>query len=103
MLFRSETTRRLIKATLWFNALYGLVFFAVGVFPCQPIHHYWTKFGGGTNGHCVDINALVWTHAILSIILDIWMLSLPVYEVLRMKLSWRKRVSVALMFFVGTL
>ena len=102
-IFPARMTTILITTTLWFNAVYTLAFFIVGVFPCRPIHHFWTRFGGSPNGHCVDLNALAWTHAVLTIALDFWMLGLPLFEVFKLKLSWRKRVSVALMFCVGTL
>jgi hypothetical protein len=102
-IFPNENIKRLIKGTIWFNALSGLAFFLVGVFPCQPISHFWTRFGSGTAGTCVNLNALAWIHAALSIVIDFWMLALPLFEVFKLKLSWRKRLSVALMFFVGTL
>ncbi|KAL6702742.1 hypothetical protein ACN47E_000976 [Coniothyrium glycines] len=101
-IFSRQLTGRLIRYTIVFNILYGLSFTIVAIFPCRPISFYWTKFGGETAGQCVDINALVWTNAGIGIILDIWMLALPLYEVFRLQMSWRKRVSVALMFFVGT-
>lgn len=102
-IFPKRRMKRLIKGTIWFNALGGIAFFLVGVFPCRPISHFWTRFGGGTIGTCVNLNALAWIHAGYSIFLDIWMLALPLLEVFKLQLSWRKRLGVALMFFVGTL
>ena len=55
------------------------------------------------DGQCINVNALAWSNAIISIVLDLWMLVLPLYEVFRLQLTWRKKLSVAIMFLVGTL
>jgi hypothetical protein len=103
-IFPRRTTETLIKCTIAFNALFGIVFTIIAIFPCQPISYFWKQFEGQSHGgRCIDINALAWTNAALSIVLDVWMLALPLYEVFRLQMSWRNRISVALMFFVGTL
>lgn len=102
-IFPSQVTRRLIWYTLVFNALYGVIFTIIGIVPCRPVSCYWTNWSEETKGRCVDINALAWANAAISILLDVWMLIIPLYEVFRLQMSWRKRISVALMFFVGTL
>ncbi|KAL1652907.1 hypothetical protein SLS61_004527 [Didymella pomorum] len=95
-------TRRLIRYTLVFNTIYGFIFTIIAIVPCLPVSYYWTNWSEETRGQCVDINALVWANAAISIVLDVWMLAIPLYEVFRLQMSWRKRFSVALMFFVGT-
>lgn len=102
-IFTRRMTRILIKCTIAFNTLFGIVFTVIAIFPCQPISYYWNRFDGASQGRCVDINALVWANAGISIVLDVWMLALPLYEVFRLQMSWRKRLGVTLMFFVGTL
>jgi hypothetical protein len=49
------------------------------------------------------MDALVWIHAIVGIVLDIWMLSIPLYEVFHLQMTLVKKFSVAFMFFLGTL
>lgn len=102
-IFPSPKTRRLIRYTLIFNALYGIVFTLIGVFLCRPISYYWTHWNQEKRGQCVDINALVWINATISIILDVWMLIVPLCEVFYLQMSWHHRINVTLMFFVGTL
>lgn len=102
-IFPSQMTGRLIRYTLVFNTIYGVVFTIIAVVPCLPISYYWTKWSEETKGQCADINALVWANAVIGIVLDLWMLVIPLYEVFRLQMSWRNRISVALMFFVGTL
>ena len=64
---------------------------------------WWRWDGEHKDGKCVDINALGWANAAISIALDAWMLVLPLWQVSLLKLAWKKKLSVALMFFVGTL
>jgi hypothetical protein len=102
-IFPKPIIRRILWATIVFDILFGVAFAITGVFQCDPISHYWTRWDGEGAGKCVNINALAWTNAIISIVLDIWMLVLPLYEVFHLQLSWRSKISVAMMFLVGTL
>ena len=44
----------------------------------------------------------VLARAAVSIALDVWMLAIPLAQLPGLKLHWKKKVSVGLMFFVGT-
>jgi hypothetical protein len=102
-IFPKPIIRRILWATIAFDILYGISFAIVGVFQCNPISYYWTQWDGEGSGQCININVLAWTNAIISIVLDIWMLVLPLYEVFHLQLSWHNKISVAMMFLVGTL
>ncbi|KAH7084076.1 hypothetical protein FB567DRAFT_472398, partial [Paraphoma chrysanthemicola] len=101
-IFPRPLMRRLLWATIAFNVLWGLASALASALECQPASSYWTHWDNEKPRKCVNINALAWSNAILSIVLDVWMLALPLYEVFHLQLSWRKKISVALMFFVGT-
>ncbi|KAH7061692.1 hypothetical protein BKA63DRAFT_200807 [Paraphoma chrysanthemicola] len=101
-IFPKPTTRKLLWAAGGFTALWGIVFVLAGIFQCQPVSFYWKSWDHETPGKCVNINALNWSNAIISIVLDICMLAIPLYEVSQIQLSWRKKLSVAFMFFLGT-
>jgi len=104
-IFPKTWTRRLLWATIIFNIIYGIVFLIVGVFQCSPIPYYWKQWDDTSliSGHCNNLNAIAWSHAIISIIIDVWMLALPLYEVYHIQLSWRRKIAVSSMFIVGTL
>lgn len=102
-IFPKTLTRQLIWATIIFNSLNGFAFIVASLFQCQPMSFNWTKWDGEHHGHCLNVNGLAWANAIISIILDIWMLALPLYEVFHLQLSWRRKLGVAVMFCVGTL
>ncbi|KAJ4345497.1 uncharacterized protein N0V89_011629 [Didymosphaeria variabile] len=102
-IFPAKSIRRLLWGTIAFNICFGIAFILAAIFQCQPISHYWEKWDGEhLNGKCVNVNALGWANAVISIALDIWMLVLPLWQVCQLKLAWKKKVSVAMMFFVGT-
>jgi hypothetical protein len=102
-IFPGRTIQRIIMATIAFSILYGIVFVVVAVFQCRPISYYWTKWDGKHTGHCIDINALVWANAAISIAVDLWMLGIPLSQLIHLKLSWSKKAGVVVMFCLGTL
>ena len=102
-IFPGRMIQRIILATIVFSILYGIVFVVVAVFQCRPISYYWTKWDGEHTGRCIDINALVWANAATSIAVDLWMLGIPLSQLVHLKLSWSKKAGVVIMFCLGTL
>ena len=102
-IFPSQRVKRLLWATVAFVSLYTLSFLFAAAFQCQPVSHFWLKWDGTHPGKCVDINAIAWSNAAISISLDIWMLAIPMWQLRSLKLDWRKKIGVALMFGVGAL
>lgn len=104
-IFPGIKIRKVIMGTQVINALFGVAFVLAAIFQCQPIEFYWTKWDGEHDqyGKCININALAWANAAISIALDIWMLAIPLSQLAHLKLAWKKKVGVALMFCVGTL
>ncbi|KAF9869957.1 CFEM domain-containing protein [Colletotrichum karsti] len=98
----NKLVRNLIWATVTFNAVFGVTFIFVAVFQCTPISFYWTKWDNEHPGTCLDINAIAWANAGISIVLDFWMLILPLSQIRGLNLHWKKKIGVAMMFFVGT-
>ena len=102
-IFPATPIRRLLWGTVIFNCLFGAVFCVVTIFQCKPISYFWTKWDGEHEGHCVNVNAIGWSNAAISIVLDIWMLAIPMSQLRDLNLDWRKKVGVGMMFCVGTL
>ncbi len=102
-IFPSTNTRRLLCGTFGFTATWGLGFVVASIFQCQPMDYYWTKWDGMHTGSCIDANAAGWSNAATSIALDIWILGIPLWKLRDLQLHWKKKVSVAIMFCIGTL
>ncbi|KAF6842283.1 CFEM domain-containing protein [Colletotrichum musicola] len=88
--------------TVAFNAVNTIVFIIVGIFQCTPIDFYWKKWDGAQQGTCININAVAWVNAAISILLDLWMLYLPLSRIRTLNLHWWKKLAVGMMFCVGT-
>lgn len=102
-IFPGETVRKLLLATVVFDILYGASFVLVALLQCKPLEYFWTNWDGEHMGSCVNVNAIGWTHAIISIVLDVWMLALPLSQLIGLHMQWKKKAGVVLMFIVGTL
>jgi hypothetical protein len=96
-----------IKSVIWsvvvVNVLFGFAFVIVGIFQCRPISYYWKNWDGEHEGTCLDVNIIGWCNAIVSIVLDIGMLGIPMSQLWGLKMHWKKKLGVAMMFLVGSL
>lgn len=101
-IFPSQKLRWLLWGTVVFDVLFGFSFVIASIVQCKPIDYFWLQWDGEHQGHCVNINALGWSNAAISIALDVWMLALPLSQLPTLRLHWKKKVAVALMFTVGT-
>ncbi|KAF4492425.1 hypothetical protein CGGC5_v001892 [Colletotrichum fructicola Nara gc5] len=71
---------------------------------CRPLSLYWTgwdKNESYKNERCLDFNRFILSNAIINIILDVWMLILPLTQLYKLNLILRKKIGVMLMFSVG--
>ncbi|KAJ4355498.1 uncharacterized protein N0V89_003514 [Didymosphaeria variabile] len=100
--FPSKSVQRLLWGTVIFVVAWGFTFVLAALLQCQPVRYFWEHWDGLHEGHCVDINAITNTHAAISIALDIWILGIPMWQLRHLKLHWKKKVGVGLMFSVGT-
>lgn len=102
-IFPGQVVRSLLWGTVVFDVLFGTAFVLTAIFQCTPIAYNWTSWKGTGGGTCVNINTVAWANAGISIALDLWMLALPLSQLRSLKLHWKKKIGVALMFCVGTL
>ncbi|KAM0258924.1 hypothetical protein ACHAQJ_003580 [Trichoderma viride] len=94
--------RKVLWATVIFDAMYGTAFIFLALFQCHPISFFWTGWDGEHKGTCLNSNAIGWANASISIALDLWMLAIPLWQIRKLKLHWKKKIGVVMMFFVGT-
>lgn len=102
-IFPGRHVRLLLWGTVVFQTLFGISFVAKAIFQCVPIQYYWEKFGDDSlDGHCVNVNASGWANAAISIAVDIWLIAIPLVQVGKMRLHWKKKVGAGIMLFTGT-
>ncbi|KAF4430997.1 extracellular membrane protein, 8-cysteine region, CFEM [Fusarium austroafricanum] len=92
----------ILWGTVAFNAANCAAFFFAAIFQCMPVDYYWSRYLEGYSGKCFDINALGWANAAIGVGADIWMIILPLSQVVRLRLHWKKKVGVIIMFLLGT-
>ncbi|KAJ4306462.1 hypothetical protein N0V88_001264 [Collariella sp. IMI 366227] len=92
---------RLLVGTMIFNVIYNFSFIMAVVLQCQPLPYFWSQWEGAHEGHCGNYNVLAWVAATTGIVFDIWMLALPLSQLLALTLPWRKKLVGGLMFFFG--
>lgn len=102
-IFPGPSIKRVIQGTIIFDILFGVAFVFAGLFQCSPVSFYWTSWDAEHVGTCINSNVLAWSNAGISIVLDGWMLSLPMSQLLGLQMHWKKKVGVCMMFLVGTL
>ncbi|KAK9438245.1 Peptidase cysteine/serine, trypsin-like protein [Metarhizium brunneum] len=100
-IFPGRRVRRVLWGSVAFVALFGIAFTFSAIFQCTPIDHNWLKWDGIHEGRCVNINAGAWSNAAISILLDGWMLAVPLWQLKALNLDWKKKIGVGLMFGVG--
>lgn len=85
------------------NVGYLIAFVLISVFQCRPIAGAWLHWDGEGNYQCNNINAQGWASAIINMVLDIMVMLLPLRQLYKLKLSWKKKAYVMCMFGLGIL
>jgi hypothetical protein len=73
------------------------------VFQCSPVKFYWTRLTEHVNGRCLNITLLGYVNGGANVALDIWLIALPLPELVKLRLYWKEKVKVVLIFVVGCL
>lgn len=103
--FPAPRVRSILWATVGFVVVWGVFFFFMNTFQCTPIRHYWRRWeqSDSYDGSCLNASIIAWTNSAISIVLDLWMICIPLYQLKEVNLDWKKKLGVGLMFCVGLL
>jgi hypothetical protein len=85
------------------SVLYGLVFLSITIFQCTPVSMAWENWDGLHAGECRNIHLQGWLSAGFNLILDIYILLLPLPEVWKLKMNVMKKMMLLFMFSLGIL
>ncbi|KAJ5913926.1 hypothetical protein N7504_002809 [Penicillium tannophilum] len=102
-IFPSDRMRQIIKISIVVTICFGLTFLFGFMFQCSPVSYNWNGWDGEHTGSCVETNALVVAAAGFNIVLDIWVIALPIPRVLTLQASLHTKLQVVFMFSVGFL
>lgn len=101
--FNVHSTRYVIIGTIVLNCVYGFIYIIVTIFQCLPVGYLAVRWDGEHQGSCLNLQAMTWSNAGISIGVDVWILSIPLFHVKSLQLDWRKKAGAASMFLAGTL
>ncbi|CAJ0548506.1 Ff.00g021190.m01.CDS01 [Fusarium sp. VM40] len=101
-IFPDNKFRVVVKCTLAFNFLMGITFFVMVFFQTRPLSLFWEGWQK-KQAHLVmsGITKLTLPHAGLSLLVDVWMLILPLTQLWGLGLKLKKKLGVIAMFSVG--
>ncbi|KAI1093871.1 hypothetical protein F5B19DRAFT_490911 [Rostrohypoxylon terebratum] len=96
----SHTFRRTCIGTNIFMAVLQVIYLMVVINQCQPVEKAWdvTRLKLGS---CIDITAYFYFSATMNIVLDAWILIIPIPTVRKLRISKRSRRGLYAIFGVG--
>lgn len=72
----------------------------VTIFNCWPIEWSW-KSSFSPARYCINHNIFWLAAGVIEAVLDVWVIVLPMREVMKLQLSVQKRVGLASIFLIG--
>lgn len=100
-IFPDKRFKRWVFGIIGLNVAFCIAFVLPLVFQCDPVPGAWLRWDGTFTGTCLNLNAIGWSGAAANVALDIAVLLLPVPNLLKLNVNWRKKVAIMSMFLVG--
>ncbi|KAF4766782.1 hypothetical protein HAV15_010418 [Penicillium sp. str.  len=101
-IFQARTFRYLAYGLICANAAIGITWASVDAFRCLPTRLTWVGWMHEEPGHCINFITAVLVNCLVNIFVDFILIVMPVYEVIKLQLPLRKKLTVAAMFIVGS-
>ena len=101
--FASAVFRKMVVVLMALVVCFGIANTFSMIFQCTPVAFFWKGWAGEMAGHCININLFSWIRAAIEIAIDVAIIALPIPTVLKLQMSWRKRIQVVLIFSMGFL
>ncbi|CAI6069148.1 unnamed protein product [Clonostachys chloroleuca] len=79
----------------------ALVLTTLMIFQCTPVSYHWLRWDSEHQGSCINLAMFIKSTAILSIIVDFWQPVVSIPFVIRLNLSWKKKLLISIIFLVG--
>lgn len=89
-----------VNVTSAFVVAWGLALILVSIFTCKPIHAHWDITTPST---CINSGLFYFITAIAKICMDLFILSLPLRQVLQMQMPLKEKFLVLGLFLLGGL
>lgn len=97
-------TRWAVRVTLILNAIYVVIYSIIPGFVCTPISYGW-RLLDNKPAHCKS-NDFFYKYSVslygISVGFDVLVLLIPIYPVMQLQMSMKKKVGALVMFALGT-
>lgn len=105
-IFQAPVFRTITYIMIAINTCVAISWILADSFHCIPVKLAWMGWDAEAaaivgSGQCIDFIASTFANGFTNIAVDVIMVSMPVWEVMKLRLTWRKRVGVVIMFAVG--
>ncbi|KZL63231.1 cfem domain-containing protein [Colletotrichum incanum] len=100
-IFPSNRFRKILWVTQGSNAPFTLVYLMLIFAQCRPLSTYWLGENSGDKGACMDLRILVLIQVGLNVLLDVWMLVLPLTQLYELNLKSCEKIGVIFIFSIG--
>ncbi|KAJ5745122.1 hypothetical protein N7520_010304 [Penicillium odoratum] len=84
------------------NCAIGTCWALIDSFRCIPTHLTWDGWKGEDTGRCINFIDSILVNCLANIFVDSILILMPVYQVSKLQMPLRKKLTVALMFVVGS-
>lgn len=101
-IFQTPTFRYISYGLIGINAAIGITWALVDSFRCIPTHLTWDGWTNEESGQCINFINSILVNCLVNIFVDAVIIILPVFEVSKLQMPLRKKLTVALMFVVGS-
>lgn len=83
---------------------HGLAGWGAQPFICRPTNYFWEQWHHEWAGTCpININAQLYAMSSTNIALDLAIWIIPIPQLMKLKMTWKKKAGLALIFLVGLL
>ena len=100
-LFSSRNFQRQCYAVIVIIVLFGLSSTILVGLQCKPLSFLWDGWQTGQPGNCIQQHVEVYAYAALNIVLDLWILLLPIPQLIGLPVSLRMKLTASTMFAIG--
>ena len=98
---RRSSYRYFLWAGFGLNTAWIIAFGVIGIMPCTPLHAFWDRIKMNPSTYTCPNLPLQLASGISSVLVDLVVLLLPIQPILKLQLSARTKVRIALVFFMG--
>ncbi|KAI0009531.1 hypothetical protein F4779DRAFT_617566 [Xylariaceae sp. FL0662B] len=100
-IFGSTHISRVLWVTFYSILVFWFAIFLVATFQCRPVSHFWNQWDGEHEGWCMSSGIPTWIGTGGGLVIDLWLLVLPLFYLRGLKLDLKKKIITLIMFAVG--